>query len=358
MKQVLFTIVLFTTTLSCSEVVVNPQYTVLSLSGTKEIKVDCKDYFEPIEIIPLKETSDFYIKAIKKIESFNDELFVLCNNSKNVLAVFNHSGEKIREIGQYGNGHGEYGQIYDFCVDKKNQRVLILCANSHVIVYDLSGKYLSEKRISDSPFGNIACINGNVLCTTNHQTFTEGDNTYLFYLFDEKFDIITKHTNVLPDYMGMFSLQTAPLKVINDFFIYSDFYTHRIYVLDSLGEMVQTYHYGDRELMPSKLFRDYHLFTENQFKYGFILDNIFLDDKIISIYKTNSQVRISINNKKGTKMQDFPIKGVIPKLYSIDGKYILSVATIEELEESGIVDYENKTESFFFVIKYDINHLK
>lgn len=355
MKQIFLVITLIITVLSCSETVVAPQSTLLSLSGSEEAKIDCRDLFKPAEIVPLRETLDFHIKSVKKVECYNDEYYVLCSSSKDALVVFDQSGAKKREIGHWGNGHGEHGQINDFCIDKKNQRVIMLCANSCVITYSLLGEYLSAKRISDSVLGNIACINGNVMCTTNHQTFTEGDNAYLFYVFDDNFNLVAKHTNVLPDYMGMFSLQTVPLKVFNNRFIYSDFYTHHIYILDNMGGVLQTYCYGDCELMPSKLFREYNLFTENQFKYGFILDNIILNDTILSIYKTDSQIRLSIDNREGHKIKDYPIKGAIPKFYTSDGEHVLSVMTVEDLEKMENADYKKNPDAFFFIIKYNIN---
>lgn len=352
----LFCIIIFVATLfSCSETVVNGQYTMLPLSNTNHTKIDCKNCFSPVEVTPLTETTNIHYRAIKKVESFNNNNYILCNNSKNILVVVNHEGKVVREIGRWGNGHGEHGQINDFCIDRKNKRVLMLCANSRILLYSLSGKFLSEKNLSPSVFGNIACIDGNILCTTNHQTFTDGEQAYLFYVFDGKFNLLNKHTNVLPDYMGMFSLLTSPLKVLNDTFIYSDFYTHRIYVLDKKGEVQQTYTYNENHLMPSKLFKDYNLFTENQFKYDFILDNIVMNDTILTIYKHNRQIRLCLNRRTGEEIMDFPIMGTIPKLYITDGKSILSVNTIEELEKSGVVDSSKTTNAYLYLVKYNLN---
>lgn len=231
----------------------------------------------------------------------------------------------------------------------------MLCENSRIIVYSLSGNYISEKRISQSSFGNIESLNGFILCTTNHQTFTEGQNAFLFYVFDEKLNLVTKHTHVLPDYMSMFSLLTSPLKVIDNNYVYSDFYTHRIYLLDSVGEIVQTYSYEEKKLMPSELFKEYNLFTKNQFKYDFILDNVVMKDTILTIYKDGDQIRLNLNNRRNGEIKDFPIKGVIPKLYGIDGKNILSVNTVGELKKMGIDNHGKIPEAYFFLTKYKID---
>lgn len=358
MKKIIYTLVLITTTLSCSETVINQESTLLPLTETGGGEVLCQDLFYPIEIIPLKETTEFHIRDIKKIENFNDEYYVLCNNSKNVLAVFSSSGNKIREIGRWGNGHGEYGQIYDFCIDKKNQRIMILCANSLVKMYSLQGEYLTEKVISKSALWNIATIDGNILCTSNHQTFTNGEDAFLFYIFDENLNLITKHTNVLSDYMGMFPLLTSLLKTAGNHYIYSDFYMHRIYILDKMGEVTQIYNYDKKALMPSTLFKEYNLFTENQFKYDFILDNIVITDTILSIYKVGQQVRIALNHRNGETIMNGPIKGPIPKLYTTDGNNLISLSTVEDLGKMSFINYDEKDESFFYVVRYKMNDLK
>lgn len=355
MKKIIYALLFIAAIQSCKEPVGNQQSILLPLVEKQGKDVDSKEYFIPQNITPLKETTDFHIREIKKIESFNNENYVLCINNQDVLAVFNNSGEKVREIGRWGNGHGEHGQITDFCIDKKNKRVIMLCANSLVMVYSVSGEFVSEKILSKSVFGNIASLDGNVLCTTNHQTFTEGDDAFLFYVFDENFNLLKKHTQVLPDYMSMFSLLTSPLKIVNDRFVYSDFYTHRIYFLDSVGNLLFTYDYENKNLMPSKMFREYDLFSENQQKYGFILDNIVINDTILSIYKTIDQVRLALHHGDGEIIEDFHIVGSFPKLFSTDGNKIISVTTIEGLEKMKTVNYEKDPDIFFYIVKYEIN---
>lgn len=338
--------------LSCSETVLNQQNVLLPLKESSTEKASCKDFFTPVEVIPLKETSGFSIGAVKKIEYFNKEYFVLCNNNKYDLIVFNDSGDIVREIGHWGNGRGEHGQIQDFCVDRKNQRVIVLCANSLIMTYTLSGEYVSKKELSKSVLWNIESIDGYVLCTTNHRTFTEGEDAFLFYIFDENFNLVDKHTNVLPNYMAMFSLLTSPLKTQNNHYVYSDFYMHRIYVLDSKGEILQTYVYDKEKLMPSEFFKEYGLFTENQFKYDFVLDNIVMDSTIVSVYKSKNQVRMAINRNDGKVLRDFSIKGPVPKLYAVDGHDFLSVCTIEDLEKMGLNSYGENSEQFFYIVRY------
>lgn len=346
-----------TLTFSCSENTRDEQFTVLHLSPTEGKMIDCERQFEPMEIIPLKEKENFHIRAIKKIELFNGEYYVLCNNSKNVIAVFNHAGDKIREIGRWGKGHGEHGQILDFCIDRENLRVIILESSSHVTVYSLTGGYISDKIISKSALWNIESIDGNVLCTTNHQTYTEGNEAFLFYIYDADFNLLTKHTKVLPEYMGMFSLITMPLKTFNNQFVYSDFYSHNMYILDKTGKIIRTYRYGKKNLMPAEYFRDMTIFQKHQMKYDFVLDNAVLNDTIISIYKENNQVRIALNRSNGELLKDCPISVPVPKIYAMDGNTLLSVGSIEDLYEMEHKDIEDNLDYSFFIIRFKINSL-
>lgn len=356
MKKIIIITFFSMIVLSCSKKVHQEQFTMLSLQGeSREDGVDKP--FHPVKITSLKEKDDFYIRDVKKVETFNNEYYVLCNNSENVLAVFNESGEEIREIGCWGNGHGEHGQINDFCIDKKNGRVLILCPNSIVIEYTLQGEYITKNKISNSVFWNIASIDGNILCTTNHRTFTEGDDAYLFYLFDENFNLLRKHTPVLPQHMGMFSLITMPLKTINGQYMYSDFYTHRVYMLDKAGIIQKTYEYDINDLMPYRYFSDYDLFSEHQMEYNFILDNIAMNGMIFSIYKSGEQVRVALNQTDGENIKDIIVDGVIPKFYSVDNNYIISVCTKENVERLGLKMQEDINDVYYYIVRYNVtNH--
>lgn len=101
MKQILYVLVFITTLLSCSETVINSQYTVLPLTEKDNVKVDSKNCFTLTSIIPLKETTGFHIRAIKKLVKENNEYYILCNNSKDILVVFNKTGIKF---GKSDNG--------------------------------------------------------------------------------------------------------------------------------------------------------------------------------------------------------------------------------------------------------------
>lgn len=354
MKNIIVVLTFMCMMLSCSETVIS--HSSISLPLTEAAgEFAFKDCFAPVEFIPLQEAPDFHIGTVIKVEYFNDEYYVCCeNSSKYQLVVFDKQGKKVREIGCFGNGHGEHGRIRDFCVDKINHRVILLCDNSVVMVYSLSGEFSLQKRLSRSVFENIASLDGYILCTTNHHTYREGDDAFLFYIFDEKFSLLAKHTPVLPDYMGMPSLQTAKLKTQDNHYVYSDFYQHKIYVMDAQGEILQIYNYDKPKLMSSELFKDYDLFTENQFKYDFIFDNVMIKDTIVSIYKSGQQVRVSINTLDGSVRKDGLLKSYKPKLNAVCGDNILSVCTIEDLERMGLNEYSDKSSPFFYIVKYKL----
>lgn len=295
--------------------------------------VSFTELFDVVECLPLAESSESHIDGIKRLEYFDGEYYVLCSSDNTGLVVFDGAGRFVRKIGRCGKGRGEYQGTLDFAIDRKGGRILLLCHNSQLIVYGLDGSYMGEKTLGKSILWNIACIGDRFLCTTNHQTYTEGEDACLFYLFDKDLSLVARHTEVLPEYMGMVSLVPSRLKVYDDSYIYSDFYTHRLFVLDKDGNVRQCYEYDKDGLMPSDRFVNYRTFTENQFKYDFIFDNVLVAGYFVTIYKKDSQARIAVNDDSGQVVTDKALYGVLPTFHASDGDDVLSVVTMETARE-------------------------
>jgi len=342
---------------SCSEVVVNHDLATIKLQTNDTLHASFEELFKITEYISLKENENYHMKSIRKIEYYNGEYYVHCSYDKTGLIVYDKEGRFLRKIGAYGKGHGEYQKTCDFTIDRKNNRILLLCWSSVLKIYNLNGDFIEEKKLTNSALWSIACIDGNILCTTDHKTYTEGDDAFLFYLFNQKLELISKHTNVLPESMGMFSFAASKLKIYKNKFTYFDFYTHQIYTLDKLGNILQCYKYDRDNLMPTKNFKDDIRFVEGQNSHSFILDNIFINDRIVTIYNESPQLRYLISDLSGNSIENRKMRGVLPRLYYYDDETIISVATVDDMPSiigKGVEPEDSINGNLFYLIKYKL----
>lgn len=75
--------------------------------------------------------------------TLSDNYILVRNTRQNPFKLFDKSGKYIASIGAYGQGPGEYLNVYDDFIDEKHKKIYILCwQTDKVLVYDFSGKAL------------------------------------------------------------------------------------------------------------------------------------------------------------------------------------------------------------------------
>lgn len=110
--------------------------------------------------LPLSELIDDY--RIVKFENSDSAIFRAWKTalSKNYVAIiqggsqpvvlFDKTGKFLGNIGQIGQGPGEYIMAYDALIDEKRNKIYIVELNSnHILGYDLEGNYLSTKEVGN-----------------------------------------------------------------------------------------------------------------------------------------------------------------------------------------------------------------
>lgn len=91
------------------------------------------------KFIPLETTSDNLIGYIRKVEIFDEKIYVLDNTHSKIVQVYNLTGQYISQIGNRGSGPGEYVQSDDFYIDKEKQMVIIIDqVKNQALTYDLN----------------------------------------------------------------------------------------------------------------------------------------------------------------------------------------------------------------------------
>lgn len=88
-------------------------------SATKEGEVCFSDFLEAPKTIVLETKDNCVIKNIYAMDIYDNKFYIL-DNDINALYVFSIYGKYLFKIGAEGNGHGEYLQLSDFSIDRKD----------------------------------------------------------------------------------------------------------------------------------------------------------------------------------------------------------------------------------------------
>lgn len=338
---------------SCTDKGLDVSCVNIALNSSDTTKSSFDRYFDVTECLPLQGPVDCQISFARRVIFFENEYYVFSSNGNVGLFVFDKNGKFTRRIGNKGNGRGEYTNILDFTIDIKNRRIFIICNRSSLIkIYSLDGKYLEEKILHETSLSDIACVNGVILCPTNHQGFTKNENDSLFYIFDEKFNFVDKHTFVTDNNLGMASLIPSSIKAYGDKFVFSDFHEHRTFLLTAKGNIEKCFKYEEDDLIPLESQKNVKLFMGNQVKSSFVLSSSILNDKCITFFKSGKDTKLSINKFDGECVVNTSIRS-FPYFLGYDGNQAISAISYETLKALNIKYKGKENDSLnYFIIKY------
>lgn len=101
-------------------------------------------YFKVPKVIPLETKKECLIQNVRSLEIFKDNIYIL-DDKVNKLFVFDKNGNFKRSISEQGRGRGEYLELADFSIDRKNEVIYLLDeAADNVLKFDLKDyEYLS-----------------------------------------------------------------------------------------------------------------------------------------------------------------------------------------------------------------------
>lgn len=111
----------------------------------KDYVVNYKDLFDSIYVVPLQTTSESLVGRASKILFSNDTLYILDVMKTKCVKRFKKSGEYIDDIGNEGNGPGEYVEPTDIFIGK--DITIYDQFQQKLIFYAKNGTFLYEKKV-------------------------------------------------------------------------------------------------------------------------------------------------------------------------------------------------------------------
>lgn len=116
--------------------------TVISCNvSEQEIKVS--EIFSSIDVIKLQTPKESLLTYPAEFEIVDDNIIIFDGTRK--VYIYKTTGEFVRQIGRVGKGPGEYIQLADVFVDRKNHLIEILeDLRRKIFIYDFNGNFIKE----------------------------------------------------------------------------------------------------------------------------------------------------------------------------------------------------------------------
>ena len=171
----------------------NSEIEVIDLDNAKqERKLLYSSILERPDVIVLETDSGCVIQNICAIEMYKDHIYVL-DDEVPALYVFQADGTFLRRIGHRGRGHGEYLELSDFSIDRKNGVVYLWDdALDMAHRYDLQTyEYLSSVKTERNGYRsyNMQRVDGKLY--VSRTSLDVSAENYLLKEIDEKMGIQT-----------------------------------------------------------------------------------------------------------------------------------------------------------------------
>ena len=230
-------------------------------------RVHCSDYFSSIELIPMETRDDCLLNTTFKRFAINDSIIVMYGNYR--AFVFDRTGKFLNQIGERGQGPGEYQYGTVFFLNTAKSTIFIEDLKN-ILEYDYKGKYIRSiirPNIGNSRLSGCFYVGDNLFIGNVPYN---GKNKYKYCLFDQQGDTVKGFYNhIFFDRNGSWvsTLDDAlpPFCIDNRVFL-KDYVNDTIYVLEH-SEMRPAYvfGFGKYSFPKDQLERSYNSIRRNDF---------------------------------------------------------------------------------------------
>lgn len=115
---------------------------------TEKKTVKLSELIEDFQIIRFENKDEAFFKS--RWMYFSDNYICVRQDSR-AIKLFDKSGKYLGEVGNIGQGPGEYRAVYDILLNEKEQNIYVTpIVGDYILRYDLTGKYLDEIDLGDN----------------------------------------------------------------------------------------------------------------------------------------------------------------------------------------------------------------
>lgn len=241
---------------SCNQQIINRDSTVCKIDLKKTISPSFYDYFSRVEMIPLETSENSLIKYVGERIYHDSKYYILDTFQKKIL-VFDENGNFLYDINKYGNGPGEYTELYSFYFNPFTGDLDLLSPMGGILRYDSLGQNFKEK------------IPLPLTVPAVHQFIALDKDTYL--LFSD-----SREGNKMVVYNIVQRKIISELYNLPKFLLFNTFYHHTyspFYVCEGKVHFVQSYNGDVFTFESNSLIPKYHWdFGEQNFEISDLKD--------------------------------------------------------------------------------------
>lgn len=115
---------------------------------TKKKTVKLSELVEDFQIIRFENKDEAFFKS--QWMYFSDN-YICVRQTSNAIKLFDKSGKYLGNVGNVGQGPGEYRAVYDILLNEKGQNIYVMpIVGDDILYYDLTGKYLDKITLVDN----------------------------------------------------------------------------------------------------------------------------------------------------------------------------------------------------------------
>lgn len=142
--------------------------------------ISYSELFDDIKFIELESTPNSLLGKISKVIYYNDTIYVMDKSVSKAVFLFNQDGKFISKIGNIGKGPGEYINISDFCLDKKDNRVMLINSDYKCIYsYFKDGTFEKEYSFSENLYGNSLVVSDDEIFINAVPNYNSEEGQYI-----------------------------------------------------------------------------------------------------------------------------------------------------------------------------------
>ena len=310
-----------------------------------------------ISVIPLETSDDILIKNIRKVYLYHDLLFIIHTDS-NRCSVFDLKGNYLYDIGNQGQGPGEFTGIslFFFSVDKVG---VFDFSQRKILFYSINGKFESEVRMF-SYLRFIEKINENTFAGIMNTSTNEYNNRIIYFNIEGNVIDSIQYSSILKTTPGLYFSDDVNLFTYKNNHFFVEGYSDTIFRISDKLKLIPEYivttgkysvnHY-DRQMDVKKynagkrtlvIFENdnYIILRYNELSYFYLLINKKTDqiEKVIFRYNQEMTNIFADDLKRIGGTLRSPIYENIPvNLHIIgtseDGSFVLGFEYLKENED-------------------------
>ena len=171
---------------------------VHSVDLSKPEDLSFYDYFSRYEIIPLETETGAMINYYRTEWKMYGGLHYLLNTRLHSLDIFDGEGHFLRQINHRGNGHGEYGEAYDFQINPFTGNLEILDPMRGIFIYDSAGvEFFERLRLPVLAAHSFSSLSEDI-----YVLFSESrKEDCKMLIYSKSQDVIVKEVYPMPDFI-------------------------------------------------------------------------------------------------------------------------------------------------------------